>query len=282
MFFWVQDLWPESLQAAGAVHSQLVLGLVGKMVRWIYRHSDRVLVQSEGFVHSVVTAGALPERTSYFPNWAENLYRQLSLPADAPEYRELPEGFCIMFAGNLGEAQSLGTIVDAAAKLQSIADLHWVIVGDGRRMNWMRERVAACGLDRSVHFLGRRPSDAMPRYFAAADALLVTLKDDPVFALTIPSKVQSYLACGRPIVAALNGEGAEVIRLSGAGIAVQAGNAACLADAVRALYLKSADEREIMGHKARAYFEQEFSLEMLVSRLEGWMEETKMEAMCAS
>jgi len=192
----------------------------------------------------------------------------------------LPEGFKVMFAGNLGEAQSLETIVDAAQRLHSIADIHWVIVGDGRRMEWMRRRVAGLGLESHIHFLGRRPVEAMPRYFAAADLLLVTLKADPVFAQTIPSKVQSYLACGRPIVAALNGEGAEVVRGAAAGIAVAAEDAKCLADAVHSMYAMTPQERETMGAKGRTYFEKEFAADMLVSRLEDWMHEIKEEGLC--
>ncbi len=283
MIFWVQDLWPESLAATGAVRSPRILKWVGHMVQMIYRRCDRVLIQSEAFKEPVVAAGANPERTYYFPNWAETLYRPMSLPADAAEHDEIPEGFCIMFAGNLGEAQSLETIIQAAAWIKEHGeDVVWVLIGDGRRLAWMKSEVKCLGLEKQIHFLGCRPMEAMPRYFSLADALLVTLRPDPIFSRTIPSKVQSYLACGRPIVAALDGEGARIVHDSAAGVVVGAGDADALAKAVISLKAMSADEREQMGQRGRAYFESNFESEMLISQLEGWMEEMVEEGLCAS
>jgi glycosyltransferase involved in cell wall biosynthesis len=282
ILFWVQDLWPESLEAAGAIRSTAVLAMVGAMVRWIYRGCDRVLVQSRGFVEPAVKAGAYRERISYFPNWAEAIYRPVELPTDASEYEELPLGFKVMFAGNLGEAQSLETIVGAANRLRDVPDIHWVIIGDGRRMSWMRSEILSLGLDGNVHFLGRRPVESMPRYFAAADALLVTLKADPVFTLTIPSKVQSYLACARPIIGALDGEGADVIQRAGAGLVAGAGDVAGLAEAVLSLYAMSAADRNVMGKRGRDYFENEFSPQALINKLEGWMHDMSQVGICES
>jgi len=282
ILFWVQDLWPESLEAAGAVRSTAVLAMVGAMVRWIYRSCDRVLVQSHGFVEPAVKAGASRERIAYFPNWAEAIYHPVELPADAPEYEELPLGFNVMFAGNLGEAQSLETIVEAANQLRDIPDIHWVIIGDGRRVSWLRSEIHTLGLGANAHFLGRRPLESMPRYFAAADALLVTLKADPVFALTIPSKVQSYLACARPIIGALDGEGADVIQRAGAGLVVGAADAVGLAKAVLSLHAMSAEDRNIMGKRGRDYFENEFSPQLLINKLEGWMHDTAQAGICES
>jgi Glycosyltransferase len=282
ILFWVQDLWPESLEAAGAVRSPTVLATVGRVIRWIYRRCDRVLVQSRGFVEPAVSAGAVRERTDYFPNWAEELYQPIELPANAPEHDELPTGFRVMFAGNLGEAQSLETIVDAADRLRAVSDIEWVMIGDGRRMAWMKERVEELGLATCIHFLGRRPVEAMPRYFAAADVMLVTLRADPVFARTIPSKVQSYLACAKPVVAALDGEGADVVRQAGAGIAVPAEDGARLAEAVQALYAMPEEARRTLGVQGRLYFEKEFAADRLISRLEAFMLQAKEEGLCES
>ena len=277
MLFWVQDLWPESLEAAGAVRSPMVLRAVGRVVRWIYRRCDRVLVQSKSFVEPAVAAGAAKERTYYFPNWAESLYQPMSLPADAPEYEGLPAGFRIMFAGNLGEAQSLETIVSAADQLKQETDIHWLIVGDGRRRAWFEKEVRSRGLEHCVHFLGRHPAEKMPHYFATADALLVTLKADPVFAMTIPSKVQSYLACGKPILAALNGEGARVIEQSNGGVAVAAEDATALAEAVQKMARIGEGDRRVMGIAGENYYRTHFEREMLISRLETWMQESGQE-----
>lgn len=282
LLFWVQDLWPESLTAAGAVHSPAVLKSVGRMVRWIYRHCDRVLVQSEAFVEPAMQAGAERERTYYFPNWAESFYRPIAASESELPVEKLPDGFRIMFAGNLGEAQSLETIIAAAEKLKGEPEIQWVIIGDGRRYGWMRQQVEKLGLEGNVTFLGRHVAESMPHFFAHADALLVTLKVDEVFAQTIPSKLQSYMACARPIIAALNGEGARVIELAGAGLAVAAGDGEGLAEAVLELSRMPARQREIMGRQARNYYEQHFERDMLIDRLEQWMREAKAEGLCES
>jgi glycosyltransferase involved in cell wall biosynthesis len=194
----------------------------------------------------------------------------------------MPAGFCVMFAGNIGAAQSFETILEAAAQLKNHHDIRWVIVGDGHRKTWVEGQIVERGLKESVHLLGSRPADMMPRYFALADALLVTLKRDPIFALTIPSKVQSYLACARPVLAALDGEGARVVRESGVGIVCPAEDAKALAESVLRLSRMSSQERTAMGQRGRAYFEANFEREKSLDRLEGWMQEMIQGNPCAS
>ncbi len=190
-----------------------------------------------------------------------------------PEREEMPEGFRVVFAGNVGAAQSFETILAAAEKLKRYPGIHWVVFGDGRRRRWVEDRVRELRLEGHVHLLGRRLPESMPRYFALADALLVTLKRGLIFSLTTPAKVQSYLACGRPVVAALDGEGAHVIEEPGAGFAAPAEDAGSLAEAVLRLYETSLEEREEMGRQGRAYSEEHFEREKLLDQLEGWAEE---------
>lgn len=282
ILFWVQDLWPESLEATGAVRSKRVLGWVSRLVRWIYRRCDRVLVQSEGFVPRVTALGAEPSRTHYFPNWAEAVYRPVQVPADAPERAAIPQGFVVLFAGNIGQAQSFATILGAAERLREHGDIQWVVLGDGRERQWVEREIERRGLAGCMRLLGQRPVETMPAYFALADAMLVTLRRDPVFGLTIPSKIQSYMACRRPIVASLDGEGAQVVRTSGCGLASPAENAEALAEAVLALYRLPREERERMGDRGRAFYLEHFERERLLARLESWMVELKGARTCAS
>lgn len=271
LLFWVQDLWPESLSATGAVKSPWLLRRVRRLVDFIYRRCDLVLVSSRGFTAHVLASGVGPDRVAYFPNWAESLYRPLAEPpADVRE--EMPAGFRIVFAGNVGSAQSFETILAAAERTRPQPDLHWVILGDGNMRGWVRDEVQRRGLTEQVHLLGQRPVDTMPSYFAAADALLVTLRGDPVFSLTVPSKIQSYLACGRPIIAAIDGEGANIVAESGAGLSCPAEDAAGLAAAALALYKMPREQRRAMGQMGRAYFEANFEREMLLQRLEALMQ----------
>ena len=205
LVLWVQDLWPESLSATGAVQSPFILNWVTRLVRFIYRQCAMILVQSEGFISRVLALEVEPGRVHYFPNWAETLYQPLHPGENAHERTQMPNGFRVMFAGNIGTAQSFETILAAAEKLKHHQDIHWVILGDGHRKNWVAQQINTLGLKDTVHLLGHRPVETMPRYFALADAMLVTMLRDPVFALTVPSKVQSYLACAKPIISAADG-----------------------------------------------------------------------------
>jgi colanic acid biosynthesis glycosyl transferase WcaI len=284
VLFWVQDLWPESLSATGAVRSRWVLAAVEWLVRLIYRRSDRILVQSEAFVPSVERLAGSGDRIRYFPNTAEAFYRPVAEDTPLPAgVGSLPEGFRVMLAGNIGAAQDFGTVLSAAERLRHRADLHWLVVGDGRMRAWVQEEVARRGLTGAVHLLGQQPPEAMPAFFARADVLLATLRRDPIFASTIPSKVQSYMACARPIVAGLDGEGARVVEESGAGFAAPAADPESLAAAVDRMISLSPEARRAMGERGRKYFQEHFEREMLLDRLEGWMEElVKPRAACGS
>ena len=271
--YWAQDIWPESLSATGNVRSPFILNLIRLLIRSIYRGCDLILTQSRVFSSYIEREGISPEIIRYFPNSAEELYQPLSLPEEAPENAIMPSGFRIVFAGNIGAAQDFGTILHAAERIKNNKEIHWVIIGDGRMRPWVEEQVSIRGLSDTVHLIGRYPMEMMPRFFALADALLVTLKKEPIFTLTIPGKVQSYLACARPIIAALDGEGARVIEESGAGLACPAEDPDALAETVLKMYHMTTVERAKMARQGRAYFEKNFERHMLLDRLEGWLSE---------
>lgn len=269
LLFWVQDLWPESLSATGAATNRGVLSLVGRLVRWIYRGCDRVLVQSRAFISPVAAQGVPLDRIAYLPNSAEDFYRcRAPLPED-PEATEMPPGFRVLFAGNIGAAQDFPTILEAAERLREEPHIRWIIIGDGRMKSWVESQIKARSLQDTVCLLPSRSPEAMPACFSHADLMLATLRRDPIFAYTIPSKIQSYLACGKAVVAALEGEGAQVVVESGAGWAVPPENPRALADAVLAASRLSKDEIGQMGRRGEAYFRQHFERGLLLSRLEG-------------
>ena len=273
LLLWVLDLWPESLTAAGAVRSPAMLGLIGKMVRAIYRSCDVILAQSRGFVPRIEQMGAAPEKIRYFPSWAEIVFTAEPAARPGVKLPALPPGFRVMFAGNVGAAQGFASILDAATILKSHTDIHWVILGEGRMLEWARSEARARKLEASVHLLGAYPLELMPLFFRQADVMLVTLKHDPIFALTIPAKVQSYLACGRPIAAMLDGEGARIVTEAGAGLASPAGNPQALADNILAFNRMPAAAREDMGKAARNYYDLHFERGRLIAQFEGWLRE---------
>lgn len=265
---WVQDLWPDTLFALRPVRSRVVVQGISRFCAGLHRRMDCVFVQSQAFVEPLLRHGVRQDRLRYLPNWAEALYNTSHSPTQYARPSDLPDGFLVMFAGNLGRSQALETIIDAAERLRGLPDLHWVILGDGRRSSWLARRVREQGLSDHIHLLGRRPTEAMPEYFMAADVLLVTLRPDRVYEMTIPSKLQSYLAAGKPIVGSLNGEGARVILESKAGYAGPAGDGAALSAAVERMYRLPPADRAAMGDRARTYYKAEFERDLLVSRVE--------------
>ena len=186
---WVQDLWPDSLEATGFIRNQSFLRFVGRFVKFAYRSSDLILAQSESFAQTVRrTAGGTPVR--YFPNPGEGVF-SAELPPGEPFTLELKPGFNVVFASNLGTVQSLGTILDAAEMLLDRADIRFVVVGSGSRLNWLTQQVRGRNLV-NMELLGRLPASAMPSLFRQSSALIVSLIASPIMVQTIPSKLQTY------------------------------------------------------------------------------------------
>lgn len=262
---WVQDLWPESLEATGFVRSPHSLAAVGRVVNWIYRRNDLLLAQSDAFVPAVETRAGRT-RVRYFPNPGERAVDHAA--SNRPAVLTLSSGFNIVFAGNLGSVQALETIVQAAQLLDGSSDIRFVLIGSGSRLNWLQNEVQRLGLT-NIELPGRfQPSD-IPAILDQASAVLVTLARSPILARTVPSKVQVYLAAGRPILAALDGEGARVVSEARAGIAVPSEEPSSLAQAAKQLRGMSPEELASMGARGRVYYEREFEPQMLAKRLLG-------------
>ncbi|MDD5394691.1 MAG: glycosyltransferase family 4 protein [Thiothrix sp.] len=261
---WVQDLWPESLSATGHISNPYILSVMRHVVRFIYRHVDLLLVQSQAF-EAPVRALASGTPVLYYPNSVDDIF---SIPTTAPPplIKGLDVGFSVMFAGNIGAAQAVGVIVEAAFLLKEYSDIHFVVLGDGSTREWMLKEVQQRGLN-NLHLPGRFPIETMPNFMQKASALLVTLADQPIFAATVPNKVQAYMATGKPIIACLNGEGARLITEAQAGVAVPAEDAHALANAVLSLYQLSPHEREKMGDNGRLYYQKHFDHSRLIDQL---------------
>lgn len=265
---WVQDLWPESLSATGHVKNPVALSLVGGMVRWIYRSADTLLVQSHAFADAVARYAGR-NKIVYYPNSIRLAPEDPAADALLPDElrRTLEHEFCVVFTGNLGSVQDTPTIIETARILKERdAPVKVVLVGSGSMAEWARERATALGLD-NLLLVGRLPTTAMPAIYRRAQGLLVTLKDDPALAQTVPSKMQAYFAAGRPVVAALAGEGARVLRDAGAGLACAPENPAALADTMMALFEMSEADRLRLGAAGRAYFDAHFEMERQAARL---------------
>jgi glycosyltransferase involved in cell wall biosynthesis len=272
VLLWVLDLWPDTLSAVGVVRVRWLLALVGRMVAFIYRRCDLVLAQSRAFEANIEKYVDDASRIRYFPGWAEPVFRgSLAAVEPAPEVRAYQDTFNVLFAGNIGEAQDFPAILDAAEALRHRADIRWLIVGDGRAAEWVSGEIRRRALEDTVRMFGRHPIERMPSFFRAAGALLVTLKSNPVFALTIPGKVQTYLATGLPLIGMLDGEGARVLEQSGAGLVCRAGDGSALADRVLQLAGLPPSQRAAMGARGLEYSHREFDRNRLLTQLEDWM-----------
>jgi glycosyltransferase involved in cell wall biosynthesis len=268
---WVQDLWPESLSATGYVPNRIVLSLVSKVVRFIYKHSDLILVQSQAFI-APVRALADDTPIEYHPNSVNSSFT-LSEHENTPEVEGLDGGFSILFAGNIGQAQAVKVIVEAAFLLKDYNDIRFVIIGEGSARCWMLEQAAQRGLN-NINLPGRFPLESMPGLLKKASGLLVTLADREIFAATVPSKVQAYMAAGRPIIACLNGEGARLVEDADAGYATPAEDANALARTVLELYRETPERRDEMGDNGRNYYQKHFDHENQVDKLIEHLETT--------
>jgi glycosyltransferase involved in cell wall biosynthesis len=284
----VNDLWPESVEATGMVRNRRVLEWMGRLERFVYRRAAAIAVISPGVKANLVGKGVPPDRIHVIPHWAdETLYRPVPPQPVLAQDLGMAGRFNVVFAGQLGLAQGLDVVLEAAEELSDIAEAQFVLVGDGTDASRLRHEAGQRGL-RNVHFLGRQPSDRMPSIFAIADVLLVTLRDHPLFRITIPSKTIAYMACGRPMLMSVEGDAAELIQATGAGVTCRAGDAKDLAEAVRQLHAMDRTTREEMGRAGRAAFLASYSRSVLLDRYEAilsemvWARTQGSEAKCGS
>lgn len=272
LYTWVLDLWPESLTAAGGINNKYILSFFRYYVKSEYKHSDKILISSRSFEKSILEYGDYASKIVYYPQWSDatgevqdvQKFKSLSLP-------KLPEGFNLMFAGAVGEAHGFECTMQAALLTKDHKDIKWIIVGDGRRLDWVRGFVKEHGLEDTVFTLGRFPAETMPWFFKQADVMLVTLNDDPLFKLYAPAKISSYMAAGKPIVAVLNGEGAEVIREANCGWSLPAGDAEGFAKLAIELSRKEAAELAVKGINAAKYYNEHFVKEKCLRKLDELM-----------
>lgn len=249
----IQDLWPDSVGASGMAN-QRVIALLGRLCRFVYRAADIVVPQSDGMRRRLIERGVPEAKLNRIYNWAT--YEPG--PAEAPDM--FADHINIVYGGNLGQAQALDRLVDAfdiARRDTPALRLH--LFGDGIERDRLARR-AAERADGGLHLHPPVSRDRMDRIFDAADILAVHLKDDPLYQITIPSKTQHYLACGKPIIAGLSGEAADILRRSGAAIVCAPGDVAAMAEGLRTLADMSPEERRSMGQRARVYYEDHFSM----------------------
>ena len=266
MFFNLQDLWPENVEEVLGIRFKPLSWYLGRIVDRIYAGSDKILCASRGFVKNLTDRGVPESKLVFWPQFCLE---------PALEGKQRPEvysqdTFNIVFAGNLGDAQGLDLMVEAAAELKG-SGIRWYLVGDGRAKERLQKQVGEYGVQENVIFLGRVSEDEANRYVHFADCAYLSFKNNKIFNMTIPAKLQTYLACGTPVLAAAGGETAQLIRSSGCGIVAEQEKTA-LAQAAREAAALTRELREQMSSAARRYYDGHFVMDTLVDQLLALME----------
>lgn len=254
----IQDMWPDTLRATGMLNNEQLLSIISRVCDWVYRRVDRIVVLSTGFRRLLIERGVPPEKLDLIYNWCDEAALQAAPIASSGS---LPEGqFRVVFAGNMGKAQALGTVVEAADLLSNERpEVRFVLLGSGIEVDGLKQLVAKKGLD-NVVFIPRVPMNEVGTILASADALLVHLKDDPLFSITIPSKTQAYMAIGKPLLMAVRGDAAELVQQAACGATAVPEDARSVADAVIRIADLGALERNEMGKCAQVFYQRELSL----------------------
>lgn len=261
----IQDMWPDTLSSTGMISNKRVITLVGKVCEWVYKRSTKIVVLSPGFRTLLVERGVPPEKIEVIYNWcAEDAIAQAS---DEKGSVFKPDSkFRILFAGNMGLAQALDVVLDAAVLLSTTApQIEFVFLGGGLEVNNLKQLAQQLDLQ-NVVFLPPVSMAEVGAYLNAADALLVHLKKDELFKITIPSKTQAYMAAGRPILMAVDGDAADLVSNSHSGVVAKSGDAQSIADAAIKLLKATDDERQTMAENGKAFYKANLSLSRGVER----------------
>ena len=269
IFFNVQDLWPENVQEVLGISNRLIIGVINKIVDKIYKESDMILCSSNGFVNNIKKRGVDEKKIKFWPQFCES--PDFSTMIEPKRYNE--DYFNVVFAGNIGDAQGLDLLINAADILRE-EKVRWHIVGDGRSRESLEKMVREKCLEDQVKFVGRVSEADANGYITNADCAYLSFKDCKLFDLTIPAKLQTYLACGTPILGAVGGESAEIIFASKSGLITKK-TPESVANAVRELMALNDSERVKMKESAQAYYRNMFTIDIAVDNLIKYISDVK-------
>lgn len=274
-YIYVQDLWPENVQVVTGIHNRHVIHIIDKMVDYIYRNCGKILATSPSFVKRIEERNSAwkgrDSKVAYWPQYAEEFYYPVSrkfLP-DMPE----DSRFKVVFTGNIGYAQGLDILPRTAALLKKEGvGCCFIIIGDGRYRQELENDIAMNGAEEMFYLLGRKKPEQIPFYLAWCNVAFISFTDNPLFEMTIPAKLQSYMACGMPILASAIGETERIIREAECGLVCKMGNESMLAEAIKELAYGSEERLQMMSVNSLEYSDKHFGKEKLINWLEGQQE----------
>lgn len=266
VYSWIMDIWPDAMKnSVSPGLYKKVAPILTAVTEWTYRHSDKILITSKGFEELICRNADYHDKIVYYPNWSVDM----SVGADKFDTPKLPDGFKIILAGNLGEAQDLDHIGEAMKLVHDLKEVKWIFVGDGSWKKWLDDFIAENHLEDTAVTLGRFPGSAMPAFFKQADAMLVTLRGGFIdLDMTVPARVQSYMSAGRPILAMIGQGTVDLVNEGDCGYAVGPSDYRALADIIRNKVLTDREGFEKKGLNGRKMFEEQFTLEKCINHLE--------------
>jgi glycosyltransferase involved in cell wall biosynthesis len=264
LYFWVLDIWPDAMKSGGGINNKSILSFVDRIVKFMYTNSDKILISSKEFKQNISAKGNYSHKIEYFPNWSDDILKM----NDNYPIPEIPQGFVIMLAGNIGNSQNMDAVMDAALELKNYKTLKWVLIGDGSKKEWVDKFIKEKQLEESVFTYGRFPFEAMPAFYKVADAMLLTLKGDfPHLKLVVPARLQSYMSASRPVLGMIDGAGAKIISESKCGYAVGGGDSKALVKIIKENVLPKRKDFESYGLNGRNYFKLHFQKDNCISDL---------------
>lgn len=270
----IQDMWPDTLKATGMLNNNKILNVIGSVCKLVYRSVDHIVVLCPGFKKMLIERTVSEHKISIIYNWCDEQGLTQAQPAKV-EYQQLMQNrFNIVFAGNMGKAQALDTILDVAKKIQNIQDLQFVFVGGGTETERLKQRLTTENISNTV-FIPRMPMAEVGGILKLSNLLLVHLKKDPLFEITVPSKTQAYMAMGKPVLMAVAGDAADLIQRAECGCVATSEDVESIQQAILRIYHLSASEQLQMGLNARNYYLQKLSLEIGVRQFVEVFEKVK-------
>lgn len=263
-YIWVLDIWPDAMSSGGGIKNKRILSSMAKLVKWIYRNSAKILISSKGFKDLILKQGKeFESKLVYFPNWSDDVLAQPLQPVP-----DLPNGYRIMMAGNLGSAQTIKAVMGATLLLKDEKDIKWIFVGDGSEKSYIDDFVAKHHLEDTVFAIGRFPANCMGSFYRQADAMLITLRAKfPHIRAVVPARLQNYLSSGNPIIGMADGGVADTIKEAECGICVSAEDYKALSNEILKIFKKKQDFAQL-GKNGREYFLKHFTKEHCIDNLE--------------
>lgn len=269
LILWVLDLWPDAFISGSGINNRFIISLLDKYVDFSYKNSNKILISSKGFKESILEKTGDEKKIQYFPNWAEGSFLQ----TEKNPIPELPGGFKIMLAGNLGVSQNLENILYAALQLKE-ENVRWIILGDGSRKEWMENFVRENSLQQSVFLMGKHPVETMPAFYEKADIMILSLNnkyDD--LKKVVPARLQSYMASGKSVIGFIEGAAADVIIEADCGFTINPDDVDGLVNLIKNIIVEDFHRLAALGINGKAYFDTHFTkhkcIDNLIEQIEG-------------